>query len=79
MIEAGGPLGAGDPEDHDSIGYWLKPETDAKVVHEEGSVGAVHGEEPDSAACKFYIILSKAPADPAGGSYTVFGKVTRGP
>ena len=77
LVEAGDPLGADDPEDHDSIGYWLKPETDAKVVHEEGSVGAVRGEEPDSAACKFYIILSKAPPIPPG-SYTVFGKVTKG-
>jgi len=77
MIEGGGPLGADDLEDHDSIGYWLKPETDPKVVHEEGSVGAVHGEELDSAACKFYIVLNKAPAS-LNGNYTVFGKVTRG-
>jgi cyclophilin family peptidyl-prolyl cis-trans isomerase len=77
MIEGGGPLGADDLEDHDSIGYWLKPETDPKVVHEEGSLGAVHGEELDSAACKFYIVLNKAPAL-LNGNYTVFGKVTRG-
>lgn len=77
MIEGGGPLGAADVEDHDSIGYWLKPETDAKVVHEEGSVGAVRGEELDSAGCKFYIILGKAPPS-LNGNYTVFGKVTRG-
>jgi peptidyl-prolyl cis-trans isomerase B (cyclophilin B) len=77
LIEAGDPLGADDPEDHDSIGYWLKPETSAKVDHEEGSVGAVRGEEPDSAGCKFYIVLSKEPPIPKE-SYTVFGKVTKG-
>src|SRR5262249_21066369 len=37
LVEAGDPLGADDPEDHDSIGYWLKPETSAKLDHEEGS------------------------------------------
>jgi peptidyl-prolyl cis-trans isomerase B (cyclophilin B) len=77
LIEGGAPLGSKDPEEHDSIGYWLKPEIDPKVVHEEGSVGAVHGEELDSAACKFYIVLSKAPPI-AKESYTVFGKVTKG-
>ncbi len=77
MIEGGGPLGADDLEDHDSIGYWLKPEIDPKIVHEDGSVGAVHGEELDSAACKFYIVLNKPPAS-LNGNYTVFGKVTRG-
>jgi cyclophilin family peptidyl-prolyl cis-trans isomerase len=77
MVEGGGPLGADDAEEHDSIGYWLKPETDAKVVHDEGSVGAVRGEELDSAACKFYIILGKPPAE-LDGNYTVFGKVTGG-
>jgi peptidyl-prolyl cis-trans isomerase B (cyclophilin B) len=76
-IEAGDPLGADDPEDHDSIGYWLKPEIDEKLDHEEGSVEAVRGEEPDSAACKFYIVLSKEPPLPKG-IYTVFGKVTKG-
>jgi cyclophilin family peptidyl-prolyl cis-trans isomerase len=76
-IEGGGPLGAEDLEDHDSIGYWLKPETDAKVAHEEGSVGAVRGEELDSAGCKFYITVGKPPAT-LDGNYTVFGKVTSG-
>jgi peptidyl-prolyl cis-trans isomerase B (cyclophilin B) len=77
LIEGGGPLGAADPHDHDSLGYWLKPEIDAKVHHEEGSVGAVRGEELDSAGCKFYIIAGRAPAT-LDGNYTVFGKVTAG-
>jgi cyclophilin family peptidyl-prolyl cis-trans isomerase len=77
LVEAGGPLGAADLEDHDSIGYWLKPEIDAKVHHEEGTVGAVRGEELDSAGCKFYIIVGK-PLATLDGNYTVFGKVTAG-
>jgi cyclophilin family peptidyl-prolyl cis-trans isomerase len=77
MIEGGGPLGAADVEGHDSIGYWLRPEISDKVVHEEGSIGAAHDEELDSAACKFYIIAGK-PSPTMNGNYTVFGKVTKG-
>ena len=40
------------------------------------SVGASHGRERDSAACKFYITLCNAPY--LDRDYTVFGKVTRG-
>ncbi len=76
-IEGGGPLGAEDLEDHDSIGYWLKPEEDAKVVHELGSVGAVRGEELDSAGCKFYIVVGPPPKL-LDGNYTIFAKVTSG-
>jgi peptidyl-prolyl cis-trans isomerase B (cyclophilin B) len=79
-VEAGCPLGTGEAG-YGSIGYWLKPELhdpekNAKVIHGEGTVGAWHGAEPDTAACKFYITLSKAPW--MDGSYTVFGKVTQG-
>jgi peptidyl-prolyl cis-trans isomerase B (cyclophilin B) len=75
LVEGGCPLGIGDP-DQASLGYWLKPEFNAKVQHEEGVVGACRGEEPDSAACRFYVTLSKAPI--LDGSYTLFGKVARG-
>jgi cyclophilin family peptidyl-prolyl cis-trans isomerase len=75
IIEAGCPLGTGEVG-QGSIGYWLKPEINAQVLHEEGTVGACHGEDADTAACKFYINLSKAPF--MDGSYTVFGKVTDG-
>jgi cyclophilin family peptidyl-prolyl cis-trans isomerase len=77
-IEAGCPLGTGEPG-NGSIGYWLKPElppADAKVSHEPGTVGACHGEEADTAACRFYITLCDAPF--LDGNFTVFGKVTRG-
>jgi peptidyl-prolyl cis-trans isomerase B (cyclophilin B) len=74
-IEAGCPLDKGDPEDG-SIGYWLCAETGPGLTHEIGSVGASHGRERDSAACKFYITLCNAPY--LDRDYTVFGKVTRG-
>lgn len=74
LIEGGGPLGTSD--DQDGIGYWLKDEFNPKLPHEEGVVGASHGEEADSAACKFYVMLGKAPR--LDGNYTVFGKVVKG-
>jgi cyclophilin family peptidyl-prolyl cis-trans isomerase len=77
-IEAGCPLGTGEPG-NGSIGYWLKPEfakPDAKPTHERGAVGACHGVEADTAACRFYVCLCNAPF--LDGNFTVFGKVTRG-
>ena len=74
LIEAGCPLGTGEPG-HGSIGYWLKPEFNNEA-HIEGTVGACHAEEPDTAACKFYITLNKAPI--LDQHFTVFAKVTNG-
>ena len=77
-IEAGCPLGTGEPG-NGSIGYWLKPEfpkADAKASHEQGTVGACHAIEADTAACRFYITLCEAPF--LDGNFTVFGKVTQG-
>jgi peptidyl-prolyl cis-trans isomerase B (cyclophilin B) len=78
-LEAGCPIGTGEPG-LDHIGYWLNPEFDdpqhPKASHEEGTVGACRGDELDSAGCRFYITLNKAPY--LDGNYTVFGKVVRG-
>jgi len=74
-LEAGCPLDKGDPEDG-SIGYWLRAQQAPGLPHEIGSVGASHGHDGDSAACKFYITLCNAPY--LDRDYTVFGKVTRG-
>lgn len=77
-VEAGCPLGTGEPG-YGSIGYWLLPEFQPpdKVTHDEGTVGALRGvEEEDTAGCRFYITLNKAPF--LDGQFTVFGKVTRG-
>ena len=77
MLEAGCPLGTGETKSG-SIGYWLKQEFTPgdKMTHEEGTVGACHAEEPDTAGTRFYINLTKAPF--LDGSYTVFGKVVDG-
>lgn len=75
LIEAGCPLGTGELG-HGSIGYWLKPEIDDKVTHEDGTVGAARVAEADAGACKFYINLCRAPS--MDGEFTVFGKVTGG-
>jgi peptidyl-prolyl cis-trans isomerase B (cyclophilin B) len=75
QIQAGCPLGTGDFR-YGSIGYWLQPEFNEQLHHEEGTVGACHGAEADSAACRFYINLAKAPF--LDGNYTVFGKVVEG-
>jgi cyclophilin family peptidyl-prolyl cis-trans isomerase len=75
LIEAGCPMGTGE-FGFGSIGYWLKPEFSSQAAHEEGTVGAWHGAEPNTAGCKFYITLSRAPF--MDGNYTVFGKVTHG-
>lgn len=74
LIEGGCPLGTGEAG-HGSIGYWLNPEFTTEPQG-EGTVGACHAGEPDTAACKFYILLGKAPALDA--QYTVFGKVVTG-
>jgi cyclophilin family peptidyl-prolyl cis-trans isomerase len=77
-VEAGCPMGTGEAG-FGHIGYWLQPEfpkPEAKVFHESGTVGACHGNEADTAACRFYITLSPAPT--LDGNYTVFGKVIRG-
>ena len=75
LIEGGCPMGTGDMG-YGSIGYWMKPELHPEIPHEEGTVGASHGEGKDTAACKFYITLSRCPF--MDGEYTVFGKVTQG-
>jgi peptidyl-prolyl cis-trans isomerase B (cyclophilin B) len=75
LIEAGCPVGTGEAG-YGSIGYWMKPEIDSAMLHEDGTVGASHGEGKDTAACKFYITLNKCPF--MDGEYSVFGKVTQG-
>jgi peptidyl-prolyl cis-trans isomerase B (cyclophilin B) len=76
-LEGGCPEGRG-AAGMGSIGYWLRDEwTDPKVQsHEEGAFGACRGIGPDSAACRFYICLSKAPF--LDGHTTLFGKVVKG-
>jgi cyclophilin family peptidyl-prolyl cis-trans isomerase len=79
FVEAGCPIKMeGDNIRYNSVGYWLYPEIQPaqKATHIEGTVGACHGMEKDSAGCKFYISLSKAPFNDE--NYTIFGQVTHG-
>jgi peptidyl-prolyl cis-trans isomerase B (cyclophilin B) len=75
LVEAGCPLGTGEPG-VGHLGYWLKPEFSADIKHDEGTVGACLSGAADTAACRFYITLSKAPV--MDGNFTVFAKVTSG-
>lgn len=77
LVEAGCPVGTGEPASG-SIGYWLKPEFNEKtpLKHVEGTVGACHESEADTAATRFYIILNEAPY--LDGNSTVFGQLRKG-
>jgi peptidyl-prolyl cis-trans isomerase B (cyclophilin B) len=75
LVEAGCPLGTGEVG-IGHLGYWLRPEFSETVKHEEGTVGACRADDPDTAGCRFYITLSKAPV--MDGNFTVFGRVTSG-
>lgn len=75
LIEAGCPEGTG-KIGGGSIGYWLKPEFNGQIGHEDGTVGATHDSDPDTAACRFYITLCRARS--MDGQFTAFGQVTRG-
>jgi cyclophilin family peptidyl-prolyl cis-trans isomerase len=74
VLEGGCPLGTGDIG-IGSLGYWLKTEY-SKETHEIGTLGAPRGTDPDTACCRFYMTLSKAPF--LDGNFTVFGKVITG-
>ena len=74
VLEGGCPLGTGDIG-IGSLGYWLKPEYSTET-HDVGAIGAPRGTEPDTACCRFYMTLSKAPF--LDGNFTVFGKATSG-
>lgn len=74
LVEAGCPMGVGEVASG-SIGYWLKPEFTDTEKHEEGTVGASHAAEADTAATRFYITLDRASY--LDGNYTVFGKIRK--
>jgi peptidyl-prolyl cis-trans isomerase B (cyclophilin B) len=75
FIESGCPKGTGE-FGYGSIGYWLRPEISNTLTHDEGVLGAWHREELETASCRFYLAAEKMPQ--MDGSFTIFGKVTRG-
>jgi peptidyl-prolyl cis-trans isomerase B (cyclophilin B) len=74
-VESGCPRGTGE-YGSGSIGYWLRPEVNSRLKHDEGVVGACLHRDPQSAACRFYI--TAASMRQMDGSFTIFGKVTQG-
>jgi peptidyl-prolyl cis-trans isomerase B (cyclophilin B) len=78
LLEAGSPVESADPATS-HLGYWLRPEFSTQLKHEEGTVGAclIPAEDnAETAACRFYINLTPAPA--MDGNFTAFGKITKG-
>ncbi|HLQ44331.1 MAG TPA: peptidylprolyl isomerase, partial [Planctomycetaceae bacterium] len=78
VLEAGSPLESAEPE-RSHLGYWVKPEINPDVKHEEGTVGAcllACENNEETAAVRFYINLTPAPA--MDGNFTIFAKVTKG-
>lgn len=75
LIEGGCPLGTGEPG-LGHLGYWVRPEFSESFKHEPGTFGAFHDDSPESAACRFYVTLTKAPA--MDGNFTAFGQVVEG-
>jgi len=75
FIEGGCPLGTGEMG-YGSIGYWLKPEFHPQALNEDGTVGAMPGEDSDTSSCKFYVACCPMPSWDQHRS--VFGKVTQG-
>lgn len=74
VLTAGCPAGDGEPA-HGHLGYFLKREPQS-LLHEEGAVGFVREDNPNSACCRIYICLTPAPI--MDGHFTAFGKVTGG-
>lgn len=75
LVEGGCPLGTGE-QGAGHLGYWLRPEFSDAIKHEPGIMGAVHDENPNTAACRFYITLSQASG--MDGQFTAYGKVVAG-
>src|SRR5260221_5950164 len=64
LLEAGSPVETADPASS-HLGYWLRPEFSKDIKHEEGTVGAclmATDDNAETAACRFYINLTPAPA-----------------
>ena len=54
----------------------LKGEFREDVKHVRGTLSMAHGDDPDSAATSFFLML--APAPHLDGKYTAFGRITNG-
>ncbi len=78
-LEAGCPAGLGNTGGG-NLGYWLHNET-AKSKNDQlemqaGVVGACLNDSPDTACCRFFVLLADAPS--LKESHTAFGRVSKG-
>ncbi len=78
-LEAGCPAGLGNTGGG-NLGYWLRSEAGEKGLQQlqmkKGVVGACLGESPDSACCRFFVLLADAPSLEA--EHTAFARVSKG-
>jgi len=78
MIQGGDPNSKDDKLDNDGSGRG--PRTLAaefsNIKHERGILSTARGQDPNSASCQFFIMVTKYPS--LDGQYTVFGKVVKG-
>jgi len=78
-LEAGCPAGLGNTGGG-NLGYWLRSEAGEKGLKQlpmkKGVVGACLGESPDSACCRFFVLLADAPSLEA--DHTAFARVSKG-
>ena len=74
MIQGGDPKGTG----RGGAGYFLKAEF-SDLPHQDGTLSAARGRDPNSASSQFYICLGRNRATSnLDGQYTVFGQLIRG-
>jgi len=78
-LEAGCPAGMGNTGGG-NLGYWLRSEAGEKGLTQlqmkKGVVGACLSESPDSACCRFFVLLADAPS--LQQDHTGFGRVSKG-
>lgn len=78
-LEAGCPAGLGNTGGG-NLGYWMRSEAGEKGLQQlqmkGGVVGACLGQSPDSACCRFFVLLADAPS--LQDDHTAFGRVSKG-
>lgn len=78
MIQGGDPNSKDDNPNNDGIGRGprtLNAEF-SKTPHERGILSAARAQNPNSASCQFFIMVSRYPS--LDGQYSVFGEVIKG-
>jgi peptidyl-prolyl cis-trans isomerase B (cyclophilin B) len=78
-LEAGCPAGLGNTGGG-NLGYWMRSEAGEKGLQQlqmkSGVVGACLGKSPNSACCRFFVLLADAPS--LQEDHAAFGRVSKG-